>query len=64
MLSNEEAIATFDQLKEGWLVCLNDSWWAFYPNEKPLGPFETKADACRAGLEAWGVDAAASANSE
>jgi hypothetical protein len=54
MLSNEEAIAKFDQLKEAWLMQFSDGWWAFYPNEKPLGPFEIKADACRAGLQEWG----------
>jgi hypothetical protein len=59
MLSNEEAIAKFDQLKEGWLMEFSDGWWAFYDDEKPLGPFETKAEASRAGLEEWGVDEAA-----
>jgi hypothetical protein len=59
MLSNEEAIAKFDQLKDGWLMQFNDGWWAFFDDEKPLGPFETKAEAPRAGLEEWGVDEAA-----
>jgi hypothetical protein len=41
---------------------LDDGRCALYADEKPLGPFETKADACRAGLnewEKWAVEAAA-----
>jgi hypothetical protein len=31
----------------------DDGWYAYYNEEKPLGPFATEAEAARAGLEAW-----------
>jgi hypothetical protein len=33
-------------------------WWAYYNDEKPLGPFAREAEAARAGLEAWGKETA------
>ena len=27
------------------------SWWAFYGDEDPIGPFDTKAEESPAGLE-------------
>jgi hypothetical protein len=45
----------FRHLDEGWLMQFEDGWWAFYGDEPPIGPFDTKAEASRAGLEAWGV---------
>jgi hypothetical protein len=31
----------------------DNGWWALYDDEKPLGPFATKAEASRAGLQEW-----------
>jgi hypothetical protein len=54
MLSDEEAIAKFALLEKGWLRRFTaNSWWAFYGDEKPLGPLATEAEASRAGLGKW-----------
>jgi hypothetical protein len=34
----------------------DDGWYAYYNEEKPLGPFATEAEAARAGLKAWGKE--------
>jgi hypothetical protein len=33
---------------------MSDGWWAHRGDEKPIGPFATKADAARVGLQVWG----------
>ena len=33
---------------------LSDGWWAYHGVEKPIGPFATKAEAARVGLQVWG----------
>jgi hypothetical protein len=54
-MTDEEAIQKFRYLDEGWLMQFETGWWACYGDEPPIGPFDTKAEASRAGLEAWGV---------
>jgi hypothetical protein len=39
-------------------MLFDDGWWAYYNDEKPLGPFPTEGEAARAGLEAWGKETA------
>jgi hypothetical protein len=53
-LSDDQAIEKFRYLDEGWLMQFDAGWWAFYGEEPPIGPFDTKAEASRAGLGAWG----------
>jgi hypothetical protein len=48
-----ETIAEFLELEIGWTMLRDDGWYAYYNEEKPLGPFATEADAARAGLKAW-----------
>jgi hypothetical protein len=48
-----ETIAEFLELKTGWTMLRDDGWYAYYNEEKPLGPFATEAEAARAGLKAW-----------
>jgi hypothetical protein len=48
-----ETIAEFLELEVGWTMLRDDGWYAYYNEEKPLGPFATEAEAARAGLEAW-----------
>ena len=53
MSPDEELIEDFQRMHDAWLMQFHTGWWAFYGDERPLGPFDTKADASRAGLEAW-----------
>jgi hypothetical protein len=46
-------IAEFLELKTGWTMLRDGGWYAYYNEEKPLAPFETEAEAARAGLKAW-----------
>jgi hypothetical protein len=48
-----ETIAEFLELEIGWTMLRDDGWYAYYNEEKPLGPFATEAEAARAGLKAW-----------
>jgi hypothetical protein len=34
-------------------MLFDDGWWAYYNDEKPLGPFAIEAEAAQAGLDAW-----------
>jgi hypothetical protein len=52
MLSDDEAVKQFRDLREGWLMQLANGWWAYYGDERPIGPFNTKTEASRAGLQA------------
>jgi hypothetical protein len=52
-MTDEEAIDRLRRLPEAWLIRFRDGWWACFRDERPLGPFDTEADASRAGLEAW-----------
>ena len=49
-----ETIAEFLELEIGWTMLRDDGWYAYYNEEKPLGPFATEAEAARAGLKEWG----------
>ena len=46
-----ETIAEF--LEIGWTMLRDDAWYAYYNDEKPLGPFATEAEAARVGLKEW-----------
>ena len=48
-----ETIDEFERLQVAWLMQFNDGWWAFYNDEKPIGPFAIEAEAAQAGLDAW-----------
>jgi hypothetical protein len=48
-----KTIAEFLELQTGWTMLRDDGWYAYYNEEKPLGPFATEAEAVRAGLRAW-----------
>jgi hypothetical protein len=39
-------------------MLLDDGWWAYYNDERSLGPFPTEGEAAWAGLEAWGKETA------
>jgi hypothetical protein len=56
--SGPKAIAKFLELKTGWTMLRDGGWYAYYNEEKPLGPFATEAEAARAGLKAWRKEAA------
>ena len=49
-----ETIAKFLELQTGWTMLRDSHWYAYYNDEKPIGPFATEAEAARAGLMAWG----------
>src|ERR1044071_8745106 len=49
-------IAEFLELETGWTMLRDDGWYAYFNEEKPLGPFATEAEAGRAGLKAWGKE--------
>jgi hypothetical protein len=53
-----QTIAEFLELETGWTMFRDDGWYAYYNDEKPLGPFATEVEAARAGLEAWGKETA------
>jgi hypothetical protein len=53
-----ETIAKFKRLVVGWAMLFSDGWYAFYNDEKPLGPFKRESEAARAGPEAWGKETA------
>jgi hypothetical protein len=48
-----EIIAKFNRLTVAWTMLFSDGWYAFYKDEKPLGPFKREIEAASAGLEAW-----------
>ena len=50
-----ETIAEFLALKIGWTMLRDGGWYAYYNEERPLGPFATEAEAARAGLKAWRI---------
>jgi hypothetical protein len=52
-MTDAEAIERFQRLPQAWLMRFSDGWWACFANERPMGPFDTEAEASRAGLEAW-----------
>jgi hypothetical protein len=56
--SEAETIDAFRRLEIGRAMLFEDGWYAYYNDEKPLGPFPTEAEAARAGLEAWGKETA------
>ena len=43
---------TASDLHKAWLMQFNDGWWAYFDDECPIGPFDTTAEASRAGLQA------------
>jgi hypothetical protein len=52
--SDEEIIAAFSRLPEiAWLMEFEEGWYAYRDDEPRLGPFESKAEAARAGLKTW-----------
>ena len=51
-------IAKFLELETGWTMLRDSDWYAYYNDEKPIGPFATEAEAARAGLQAWGKETA------
>jgi hypothetical protein len=53
-----KTIAEFKRLEIGWTMLLDDGWWAYYNDERSLGPFPTEGEAAWAGLEAWGKETA------
>jgi hypothetical protein len=56
--SEAETIDAFRRLEIGRAMLFDDGWWAYFNDERPLGPFATEAEAARAGLEAWGRETA------
>jgi hypothetical protein len=38
-----KTIAEFLELQTGWTMLRDDGWYAYYNEEKPLGPFATEA---------------------
>jgi hypothetical protein len=48
-----QTIAEFLELKTASTMLRDDGWYAYYKDEKPLGPFATEAEAAGAGLKAW-----------
>jgi len=48
-----KTISEFLELKTASTMLRDDGWYAYYKDEKPLGPFATEAEAARAGLEVW-----------
>ena len=42
-------IAEFLELETGWTMLRDDGWYAYFNDEKPLGPFATEAEAKRNG---------------
>jgi hypothetical protein len=42
-------VAEFLELETGWTMLRDDGWYAYYNDEKPLGPFATEAEAARNG---------------
>jgi hypothetical protein len=52
-MTDRQTIEAFGRVDGAWLMGLDDGWWAYRNDELPLGPFATKAEAARAGLEAW-----------
>jgi hypothetical protein len=60
-LETWEAIETFNKIRGAWTMEFegeDEGWWAYYEDEKPLGPFATEAEAARAELKAWGKETA------
>jgi hypothetical protein len=53
MISDEESITAFDLIPGAWLMQFEDGWYAYRDDDPRLGPFESDAEAARAGLEAW-----------
>jgi hypothetical protein len=40
-----KTIAEFKRLEICWTMLLDDGWWAYYNDEKALGPFASEAPA-------------------
>lgn len=53
MNSDDEAVIAFDLIVGAWLMRFEDGWYAYREDELWIGPFESKAEAARAGLKAW-----------
>jgi len=53
MSSDHEAVIAFDLIAGAWLMQFEDGWYAYRDDEPRLGPFESEAEAARAGLKAW-----------
>ena len=54
-MTDRDVITRFHEMPDAWLMHLSDGWWAYCGDEKPIGPFNTKSEAARAGLKAWGT---------
>ena len=53
MMSDEQAITAFDLIPGAWLTQFEEGWYAYSDDKPRLGPFESEAEAARAGLKAW-----------
>ena len=53
MMSDEQAITAFNLIPGAGLMQFEESWYAYRDDEPRLGPFESEAEAARAGLKAW-----------
>jgi hypothetical protein len=51
--SKDEAVIAFDLIAGAWLMRFADGWYVYRDDEPRLGPFDSKAEAARAGLKAW-----------
>ena len=51
--SDEEIIGAFHRIPGAWLMELKDGWYAYRDDETRLGPFKSKVEAARAGLQCW-----------
>ena len=61
-MSDEQAIINFHLIPGAWLMQFEEGWFAYRDDEPRLGPFESEADAARAGLKAWSHEGAAEAD--
>jgi hypothetical protein len=46
-----ETCKEFLNIHEAWMMEFEDGWYAYYGDEKPIGPFKTEHEATRAGLK-------------
>ena len=53
MSSDDEAVIAFGLIAGAWIMRFEDVWYAYREDEPRLGPFDSQAEAARAGLKAW-----------
>ena len=52
----ERSLCLYDRLLTSSSTLGDIGWWAYYGDEPRSGPFDSEAEAARAGLEAWGPE--------